>query len=72
MIGKEIFTNCEKFGDIPPKQIEENQRQSQIIDGKRLPSWSLSLVTKISLIIFTTANICDSPNLAHYLTVSFQ
>ena len=72
MIGREIFTNCEKFGDIPPKQIEGNQRQSQIIDGKRLPSWSLSLVTKINLIIFTTANICDSPNLVHCLTVSFQ
>ena len=70
MIGREIFTNCEKFGDIPPKQIEENQRQSQIIDGKRLPSWSLSLITKIILVIFTTVN--DSPNPAHCLTVSFQ
>ena len=43
--------------------IEENQRQSQIITGERLPSWSLSLITKINLIIFTTAN--DSPDLAH-------
>ena len=35
------------------------KRQSQIITGERLPSWSI----KIILIIFTTAN--DSPNLVH-------
>ena len=34
-----------------------------IITGKRFLSWSLSLTTKIILIIFTTAN--DSLNLAH-------
>ena len=43
--------------------MDENQKQSQIIIGKRLPSQRLSLITKIILIIFTTAN--DSPNLAH-------
>ena len=35
------------------------KRQSQIITGERLPSWSI----KIILIIFTTAN--DSPNLVY-------
>ena len=34
-------------------QIEENQKQSQIIPGERLPSLSLSLIKKIILIIFT-------------------
>ena len=28
--------------EISPKQIEENQRQSQIITGERLPLWSHS------------------------------
>ena len=65
----QFSTNCENF-EISPKQIEENQRQIQIIDGKRLPSWSLSLITKIILIIFTRAN--DSPNLAHCLLMAFS
>ena len=51
------------FWEISPKQIEENQGQSQIITGERLPSCSLSLTTKIILIIFTTAN--TSPSLIH-------
>ena len=55
------------FEDFTEK-IEENQRQSQVITGERLPLWSLSLITIIILIIFTTAN--NSPNLAHcFLTV---
>ena len=36
MIGKKNFTNWDNF-EISPKQIEENQRQSQIITGERLP-----------------------------------
>ena len=58
------ITNCENF-DISPKQIEENQ--SKIIVDERLPSCSLSLITKIILIIFTTAN--DVPNLSHCLLI---
>ena len=54
-----------KFWEISPKQIEENQRQSQIVADERLPSWSLCLISKIILIIFTAEN--DSPNLAHCL-----
>ena len=55
-----------------PKQIEENQnqRQSQIIAGERLPSWSLSLITKTILIIFTTEN--DFPNLFLCLLIAFN
>ena len=61
-ISKMEITNCENF-DISPKQIEENQ--SKIIVDERLPSCSLSLITKIVLIIFTTAN--DVLNLSHCL-----
>ena len=56
--------------EISPKQIEEIQRQSQIITGERLPLWSHSLTTKIILLIFTTAN--DSSNLAHRLLIAFS
>ena len=59
-----------KIWEISLKQIEENQRKSQIIAGERLLSWSLSLITKIILIIFTTAN--NSPNLAHHLFMAFS
>ena len=61
-ISKMEITNCENF-DISPKQIEENK--SKIIVDERLPSCSLSLITKIVLIIFTTAN--DVLNLSHCL-----
>ena len=57
------FHKLWEFWEISPKQMDENQKQSQIIIGERLPSQRLSLITKIILIIFTTAN--DSPNLAH-------
>ena len=33
--------------EISPKQIEENQRQSQIITGERLPLWSHKFLKKI-------------------------
>ena len=46
-------------------KLKKNQRQSQIIDGERLPSWSLSLLMKIISVIFTTAG--DSPNFAQSL-----
>ena len=59
-----------KFWEISPKQIEEKQRQSQIITGERLPSWSLNLVMKFILMIFTTEN--DSPNLAHRFLMAFS
>ena len=52
------ITNCENF-DISPKQIEENQ--SKIIVDERLPSCSLSLIKKVVLIIFTTANDVPKP-----------
>ena len=56
--------------EISPKQIEEIQRQSQIITGERLPPWSHSFTTKIILFIFTTEN--DSSNLAHRLLIAFS
>ena len=40
------FHKLWNFWEISPKKIEKNQRQSQIIAGEHLPSWSLSLVTK--------------------------
>ena len=52
---------------------EENWRKSKeklIIAGECLPSENLSLVTKIILITFTTAN--DSPNLVHFLLMAFR
>ena len=55
------FSHIVKILGNSPKQTEENQ--SQIITGERLSSWNLSLIAKIILIIFTTAN--DSPNVAH-------
>ena len=70
MTSKTIFTKLWKFWEISPKQIEENQRKSQIIAGERLPSWSLSLKTKIILITFTTVN--DSPNLTRCLLMAFS
>ena len=36
MISWTIFTNW-KFLEISPMQIEENQRQNQIITGEHLP-----------------------------------
>ena len=50
------FHKLWKFREISLKQIEENQRQSQTIADERLPSWSLSLITKTIWIIFTTEN----------------
>ena len=44
--------------------------QSKIITGERLPSRSLRSMTKIILIVFTTAN--DSPNHAHCLLMAFS
>lgn len=52
------------------KYIEENQGQSQIITGKHLPLWNLSLIRKIILIIFTTANNCLNP--VHCLLMAFS
>ena len=51
-------------------QIEENQRQKQIITGEYLPLCSLSLIKKIILIILTTDN--NSLNLAHCLLMAFS
>ena len=68
MISRANFTNCENFERFY-EVTEVNQRQSQIIAGERLPSWSLNLITKIILIIFTTEN--DSPNLARGLLMAF-
>ena len=64
-IARSCFCNsyCKKIWEISPKQNEENQRQNQIIAGERLPTWSLSLITKIILIIYTTAN--SSSNTSH-------
>ena len=59
------FSQIVKTFEDSTEKIEENQRQSQVITGERLPLWSLSLITIIILIIFTTAN--NSPNLAHCL-----
>ena len=59
-----------KFWEISTKQIEENQRQSQIITGEHLPLWSLSLMKKIIFLIFTTTN--DSLNLAHHLWMALS
>ena len=70
MIGRTIFTKLWTFWEISPKQIEENQRQSQIIAGERLPSWSLSLKTKTISIIFTTVN--DSPNLTYFFLMALS
>ena len=70
MIGGKKFLKLWKFWEISRKKIEINQRQSQIITGGRLHSWSPGLVTKIILIIFTTVN--DSPNLADPLLIAFS
>ena len=63
------FHKLWNFWEISPKKIEKNQRQSQIIAGKHLPSWSLGLVTKIIFFLFTTANYI--PNLAPHLLMAF-
>ena len=65
MIGRTNSTNCEHF-----KRFHRSKLQSRIIIGEHLPSWSLSFITKIILIIFTTAN--DSANLAHRLLMAFS
>ena len=64
-IARSCFRNsyCKKIWEISPKQNEENQRQNQIIAGERLPTWSLSLITKIILIIYTTANSSSNTSL---------
>ena len=54
--SQDNFQKLWKFREISLKQIEENQRQSQTIADERLPSWSLSLITKTIWIIFTTEN----------------
>ena len=56
--------------DFTEGNWRKNQRQSKIIAGERLPSWSLSLITKIILIIFATEN--DSPNLARCLLMALN
>ena len=65
MIGRTNFTNCEHF-----ERFHRSKLQSRIIIGEHLPSWSLSFITKIILIIFTAAN--DSANLAHRLLMAFS
>ena len=62
MIGRTNFKNYEHF--------ERFHRSWRIITGERLPSWSLSFITKIILIKFATANDC--PNLAHRLLMAFS
>ena len=64
------FHELWNFWEISPKKIEKNQRQSQIIAGEHLPSWSLSLVTKIIFFLFTTSNYI--PNLAPHLSMAFN
>ena len=66
MIGRTDFTYCE----ISPKQIEENQNQSQITTCERFPLWSFSSRTKIIILILTTGN--DSPILVYYVLVTFS
>ena len=63
------FHKLWKFWEISSEQIEENQGQSQIIAGERLPLWSLSLTTKI-ILIFATRK--DSPNFVHCLLMAFS
>ena len=70
MIGRTIFTNYENFQRFHGNKLKKNERQSQIIDGERLPSWSLSLLMKIISVIFTTAG--DSPNFAQSLSMAFS
>ena len=65
MIGRTNFTNCEHF-----EIFHRSKLQSRIIAGERLPSWSLSFIRKIILIIFTAANDC--PSLAHRLLMAFN
>ena len=70
MIGRVDFTYCENCKKISPKQIEENQIQSQITTCERFPLWSFSSRTKISILMLTTGN--DSPILVYYVLVSFS
>ena len=65
MIGRKNFTNCEHF-----EIFHRSKLQSRIIAGERLPSWSLSFIRKIILIIFAAANDC--PSLAHRLLMAFN
>ena len=67
---QETFHKLWNFWEISLKEIEKNQRESQIVTGERLPSWSLSLITKIILLIFTTAN--DIPHLSYHLLMTFS
>ena len=62
--------NCEIFERFHQRKLKKNQRQSQIIAGEHLPSWSLSLVTKIIFFLFTTSNYI--PNLAPHLSMAFN
>ena len=64
------FDKSWKFWKISPKQIEENQRQSQIISSDCFPSQSHSLITKMVFWIFTTTN--DRTNLTHRLLIAFS
>ena len=70
MIGRTNFTNCDNFERFHRSKLKKIKGQSQITTGERLPSWSLSLITKIILILFTTAN--DSPNIKKIKTRIFQ
>ena len=56
--------------EISPRQIEEKSKANQNIADEGPSSWSVRLITKIILIIFTTAN--DSSNLAHCLLIAFS
>ena len=69
MNGWENFTNCENFKRFHRGNLKVKSKVRYIITGERLPSLSLSFITKIILLIFTTAN--DSPNLAHRLLMAF-
>ena len=67
---QETFHKLWNFCEISLKQIEENHRESHIVTGERLPSWSLNLITNIILLIFTTAN--NTPHLASHLLMTFS
>ena len=62
MIGKTNFTNCENFERFHGRKLKKIKGKAKIIAGERLPLWSLNLMMKIVLIIFTIES--DSRNLA--------
>ena len=70
MIGRKHFTNCETFGRFHERKLKKIKGKAKLSLASASLLGALALMTKIILLIFTTAN--DSPHLSYQLLMTFS